>query len=141
MFYGQNRHTVDTKGRVIFPTKYREELGESFYVTRGLSHCLFVYPKSEWEKLEEKLKTLPMSSGGNIQRFFFNNTENVSFDKQGRILLASHLREYAGLSKDVVIAGVSNRLEIWDAAEFDNMNSMENMDADEIASQMEILGI
>lgn len=141
MFYGQNRHGIDPKGRIIFPTKYREELGEVFYITRGLSRCLFVYPENEWKKLEDQLRALPMSSAGNIQRFFFNNTEKVSFDKQGRVLLASHLREYARLEKDVVIAGVSNRLEIWDAAEFDNMNSLDNMDVDEITAQMETLGL
>lgn len=141
LFYGQNRHGIDPKGRIIFPTKYREELGEVFYITRGLAACLFVYPENEWKKLEDKLKELPMSSAGNIQRFFFNNTEKVSFDKQGRVLLASHLRDYAKLTKDIVIAGVSNRLEIWDADEFDNMNNMDNMNADEIIAQMETLGI
>ncbi|MBE7028680.1 MAG: division/cell wall cluster transcriptional repressor MraZ [Clostridia bacterium] len=141
MFYGQNRHAIDPKGRIIFPSKYREELGEYFYITRGLSNCLFVYPENEWKKLEEKLRSLPMSSAGNIQRFFFNNTEKVSCDKQGRVLLASHLKDYAKLKKDIVIAGVSNRLEIWDAEEFDGMNSLDNMNVEEITSQMEILGL
>ena len=141
MFYGQNRHAIDPKGRIICPTKYREELGEYFYVTRGLSNCLFVYPENEWKKLEDQLRSLPMSSAGNIQRFFFNNTEKVSCDKQGRVLLASHLKEYASLKKDVVIAGVSNRLEIWDAEEFDKMNNLDNMNVDEITAQMETLGI
>lgn len=141
LFYGQNRHAIDPKGRIIFPTKYRDELGEFFYITRGLSNCLFVYPENEWKKLEDKLRALPMSSAGNIQRFFFNNTEKVSCDKQGRVLLASHLKEYANLKKDIVIAGVSNRLEIWDAEEFDNMNSFENMNVDEITAQMETLGL
>ncbi len=141
MFYGQNRHAIDPKGRIIFPTKYREELGEYFYVTRGLSNCLFVYPENEWKKLEDQLRSLPMSSAGNIQRFFFNNTEKVSCDKQGRVLLAAHLKEYASLKKDVVIAGVSNRLEIWDAEEFDKMNNLDNMNVEEITAQMETLGI
>ena len=141
MFYGQNRHAIDPKGRIIFPTKYREELGEFFYITRGLSNCLFVYPENEWKKLEDQLRSLPMSSAGNIQRFFFNNTEKVSCDKQGRVLLAGHLKDYANLKKDIVIAGVSNRLEIWDAEEFDNMNNLDNMNVDEITAQMETLGL
>lgn len=141
MFYGQNRHAVDPKGRIIFPTRYREELGEYFYITRGLSNCLFVYPENEWIKLENQIRSLPMSKAGDIQRFFFHNTERVSCDKQGRVLLASHLKEYASIQKDVVIAGVSNRLEIWDADKFDEMNNSNNMNVDEITAQMEILGI
>ena len=141
LFYGQNRHAVDPKGRIIFPTRYREELGEYFYITRGLSNCLFVYPENEWKKFEDQLRSLPMSKGRDIQRFFFNNTEKVSCDKQGRVLLANHLKEFASIKKEIVIAGVSNRLEIWDADEFDKMNNMENMNVDEITSHMEILGI
>lgn len=141
MFYGQNRHTIDPKGRAIFPAKYREKLGDVFYITRGLQSCLFVYPKDAWLKFEEKLKSLPDSTGGAIQRYFFNNTEEVSFDKQGRVLIPSHLRDFAGLTKDIVIAGVSSKIEIWDAQKFDGLNTMDNMSPDEISAQMELLGL
>ena len=141
MFYGQHRHGIDDKGRLIFPSKYREELGEFFYITRGLDRFLLVYPENEWKKLEDQLKSLPMSKGGDIQRFFFHNTEKVSFDKQGRVVLPSHLREYAGIDKDIVIAGVSNRLEIWDAAKYDKVNNIDAINPDDIAAQMEVLGI
>lgn len=141
VFYGQNRHTIDPKGRAIFPAKYREKLGDVFYITRGLQSCLFVYPKDAWLKFEEKLKSLPDSTGGAIQRYFFNNTEEVSFDKQGRVLIPSHLRDFAGLTKDIVIAGVSSKIEIWDAQKFDGLNTMDNMSPDEISAQMELLGL
>jgi protein mraZ len=141
VFYGQNRHTIDPKGRAIFPAKYREKLGDVFYITRGLQSCLFVYPRDEWLKFEEKLKALPDSTGGAIQRYFFNNTEEVSFDKQGRVLIPGHLRDFAGLSKDIVIAGVSSKIEIWDAQKFDELNTMDNMSPDEISAQMELLGL
>ena len=141
MFYGQHRHGIDDKGRLIFPSKYRDDLGEFFYITRGLDRFLLVYPENEWKKLEEQLKSLPMSKGSEIQRFFFNNTEKVSFDKQGRVLIPSHLREYAELDRDTVIAGVSNRLEIWDAAKYDKVNNIDAIDPEDIAAQMEVLGI
>ena len=141
LFYGQNRHGIDPKGRVILPTKYREKLGEVFYITKGLASCLFVYPESEWSELKEKLDALPMSTGGDVQRFFYTNMAEVSADKQGRVLLPSHLREYASLDKDVVIAGVGKRIEIWDAKTFDDMNALPKMDPDEILMKMESLGI
>ena len=108
---------------------------------RQLQSCLFVYPRDEWLKFEEKLKALPDSTGGAIQRYFFNNTEEVSFDKQGRVLIPGHLRDFAGLSKDIVIAGVSSKIEIWDAQKFDELNTMDNMSPDEISAQMELLGL
>lgn len=141
LFYGQHRHGIDAKGRIIFPAKYREELGEYFYITRGLDHFLLVYPENEWKILEDQLKSLPMSKGSEIQRFFFNNTEKASFDKQGRVLIPSHLRDYGNLTKDIVIAGVSNRLEIWDAAKFDEINDASSINPEDVAAQMELLGI
>ena len=141
MFYGQHRHGIDEKGRLIFPSKYRDDLGDVFYITRGLDRFLLVYPQDEWNKLEESLKSLPMSKGSAIQRFFFSNTEKTSFDKQGRVLIPANLREYAGLDKDIVIAGVGNRIEIWDAPKYDDLNSVDAVDPDDIAAQMEVLNI
>lgn len=106
---------MDDKGRIAMPVKFREELGQAFVVTRGLDRCLFVYPRPEWEILENKLKALPMTSADarSFTRFFFSGASECELDKQGRILLPSTLREYANLEKDCVVIGVSNRVEIW----------------------------
>lgn len=141
MFYGQHRHGIDEKGRAIFPAKYRELLGEKFFITVSLDQCLQVFPENEWRQIEFKIKSLPISSGGEIQRFFFNNTEDASFDKQGRVLIPHNLRIYAGLKKDIVIAGVSNRLEIWDAEKYDSLNNVSVINAEDVAQQMRALGI
>lgn len=112
---GEFQHTLDDKGRMIVPVKFREGLGTSFVVTRGLDKCLFVYPLAEWEMLEQKLKTLPMtrSDARSFVRFFFSGATECELDKQGRILLPVALREYANLTRDAIVLGVSNRVEIW----------------------------
>jgi MraZ protein len=112
---GEFQHTLDDKGRMIVPVKFREGLGTSFVVTRGLDKCLFVYPLAEWEMLEQKLKTLPMtrSDARSFVRFFFSGATECELDKQGRILIPVALREYANLTRDAIVLGVSNRVEIW----------------------------
>lgn len=112
---GEYQHTLDDKGRMIVPVKFREGLGSSFVVTRGLDKCLFVYPMEEWEILEQKLKSLPMtrSDARSFVRFFFSGATECELDKQGRILIPATLREYANLSRDAIVLGVSNRVEIW----------------------------
>ena len=119
---GSFSHNIDLKGRMNFPTKLRELLGESFIITKGLDNCLFVYSVSEWAVLEEKIKSLPLSKGRNLQRFFFSGASEVETDKQGRILIPQHLREYAGLEKDVMVIGASNRAEIWDKSKWEVQN-------------------
>ena len=119
---GSFSHNIDVKGRMNFPTKLRELLGESFIITKGLDNCLFVYSVSEWAVLEEKIKSLPLSKGRNLQRFFFSGASEVEADKQGRILIPQHLREYAGLEKDVMVIGASNRAEIWDKSKWEVQN-------------------
>lgn len=121
MFMGEFSHNIDDKGRLIIPAKFREGLGENFVVTRGLDHCLFVYPRSEWEILEGKLKTLPLTSADAraFSRFFFSGATQGEFDKQGRVTLPTHLRDYATLLKDCVVIGVSNRVEIWGKEQWD----------------------
>ncbi|WP_264987282.1 division/cell wall cluster transcriptional repressor MraZ [Lysinibacillus piscis] len=115
MFMGEYQHSVDAKGRLIVPAKFREALGETFVVTRGLDNCLFGYPMNEWRKLEEKLKDLPMTKKDTraFARFFFSGATEVEIDKQGRINIPSMLIQHAQLVKECVVLGVSNRIEIW----------------------------
>ena len=115
VFMGEYQHTLDEKGRVIVPAKFREGLGESFVMTRGLDKCLFVYPQSEWEILEQKLKSLPMTRADarSFVRFFLSGATECALDKQGRIVIPTLLRDYATLDRDIVVLGVSNRVEIW----------------------------
>lgn len=112
---GEYQHTVDTKGRLIIPAKFRDALGEAFVITRGLDHCLFGYPMDEWRKLEEKLKELPMTKkdARAFARFFFSGATEVEIDKQGRINIPTNLLEHAHLTKECVVLGVSSRIEIW----------------------------
>ncbi len=143
MLLGEYSHNLDAKGRVSVPAKFREDLGHTFIVTKGLDNCLFAYSKEEWKTFEEKLKNLPLTNmnARNFIRFFFSGATECEIDKQGRINIPQNLREYASLSKDVYIIGVSTRVEIWNKEKWDNYTSPENMDLDEIASQMSNLGI
>ena len=141
MFMGEYNHTVDTKGRLIIPSKFREQLGEEFIVTKGLDGCLFVFPQDEWQAFEEKLRTLPLTQKGARQftRFFVAGATPCELDKQGRILLPVTLREFAGLDKDVVLAGMLNRIEIWSKDKWTENNACGDMD--DIAEQMTQLGL
>lgn len=143
MLLGEYNHNIDEKGRVSVPAKFRDDLGNTFIVTKGLDNCLFAYSKEEWTKFEEKLKTLPMTNTNarNFVRFFFAGATECEIDKQGRINIPQNLREYANFSKELCIIGVSTRVEIWDREKWQNYTSPENMDVDEIASQMSDLGI
>ncbi len=116
MFFGEYEHTLDAKGRVIIPAKLREELGDTFIIAKGLDGCLSVYPLDQWTAFEEKLQSLPLGQADvrAFVRFFFSGATEGEADKQGRVMLPPNLREFAKLSKDVVIAGAGNRLEIWD---------------------------
>lgn len=115
MFMGEYHHNVDTKGRLIVPAKFRENLGEVFILTRGLDQCLFGYPLNEWTIIEEKLKSLPMTKkdARAFTRFFFSGATECEVDKQGRINIAAPLMNYAKIEKECVVLGVSNRIEIW----------------------------
>lgn len=143
MLLGEYNHNVDEKGRVSVPAKFREDLGGSFIVTKGLDNCLFIYSKIEWSTFETKLKDLPLTNPNarNFIRFFFSGACECELDKQGRITLPQNLREYAGLSKDVTIIGVSTRVEIWDREKWNGYTGSDNMDMNEIAIQMSNLGI
>lgn len=115
MFMGEYKHNVDVKGRMIVPSKFREGLGDSFVVTRGLDKCLFAYPLDEWKVIEEKLKQLPLTKkdARAFTRFFFSGAIECEMDKQGRINIPQTLRNYADLEKECVVIGVSERVEIW----------------------------
>ncbi len=119
---GEYSHNLDAKGRIIVPAKFRENLGESFVLTRGLDRCLFVYPKAEWHILEDKLKQLPLTKkdARKFTRFFLSGASEQEMDKQGRISIPQPLRSYANLSKECTVIGVSNRIEIWDADEWND---------------------
>lgn len=115
MFMGEYQHNIDTKGRIIVPAKFRELLGETFVITRGLDRCLFGYPLEEWKQVEEKLKALPLTKkdARAFTRFFFSGASECELDKQGRINIPTPLVSYAQLEKECVVLGVSNRIEIW----------------------------
>ena len=142
MFMGQYNHTIDTKGRVIIPAKFREKLGESFVVTKGLDGCLYGYADEEWKKFEEKLSALPITNKDARQftRFFLAGAAECELDKQGRILIPSVLREFAGLDKDVVLVGSASKIEIWSKERWDSSNETYEGNMDEIAANMESLG-
>ncbi|MEK7116464.1 MAG: division/cell wall cluster transcriptional repressor MraZ [Patescibacteria group bacterium] len=116
MFIGEFRHTLDDKGRLAIPVKFRPAIAEGAVVTRGLDRSLFLYPKTEWEKLAQKLSALPLSQSDTraFARLMLAGAMNVEVDKSGRVMIPEYLRRYAGLSKDVVVTGLYDRLEIWD---------------------------
>ena len=116
MLIGEYRHALDDKGRLFVPAKLRDALGEPLVVTRGLDQCLFVFPPAEWQRLEAKLRALPLaqSSARAFVRLLLSGASECVPDKQGRVTIPAHLREYAGLDRDVVVIGASNRVEIWD---------------------------
>ena len=140
MFMSEYNHTLDTKGRLIIPAKFRETLGEEFVISKGMDGCLFVYAGDDWNAFEQKLTSLPLINK-EARQFarFLAGAATVEVDKQGRILLPAHLREFAGLEKDVVLVGVGSRVEIWSKDKWEAMNS--DADMDEITGAMEGLGL
>lgn len=140
MFMGQFQHSLDSKGRLIIPSKFREILDSSFVLTKGLDKCLFVYPKNEWSLLEQKLKALPFTQkdARAFIRFFFAGAVETETDKQGRILIPPHLREHAQIERDVVIIGVSNRAEIWSQELWDEYSDEAALAYEEIAEKIDL---
>ncbi|WP_028307459.1 division/cell wall cluster transcriptional repressor MraZ [Desulfitibacter alkalitolerans] len=143
MFMGEYQHSLDPKGRLIVPSKFRDGLGQNFVITKGLDNCLFVYPMEEWLVIEKKLKNLPFTKADAraFVRFFFSGANECELDKQGRILLPSNLREYAKLDKDVVIIGVSSRIEIWSKEVWESYSQNEEMDYEGIAEKLQDIDI
>ena len=122
MFMGEYHHTIDEKGRLIIPSKFRTELGESFVITRGLENCLFVYSLIEWNKIVDNLKKLPFTKkdARNFTRFFLSGATVCELDKQGRANIPSSLTNFAGLDKDCIVIGVGDRLEIWSETKWED---------------------
>lgn len=135
---GEYRHTIDSKGRMIIPAKFREELGTTFVVTRGMDGCLFGYPMDEWQVLEAKLKKLPLTKkdARAFVRFFYSAAIECELDKQGRINIPKALREHAQLTKKSVVVGVSDRIEIWSQERWDAFAESAEENFDEIAEKM-----
>ncbi len=137
MLIGEYQHNIDRKGRVIVPSKFREDLGEHFYLTKGLDGCLFVLSPRGWAALQEKVSAMPISKARGLQRFFFSGAVEAEPDRQGRILIPQVLRDYAGLSRDVTFIGASNRAEIWDSASWKAFNA--TLTEESIAEAMDSL--
>ncbi|MBY6036195.1 division/cell wall cluster transcriptional repressor MraZ [Fictibacillus nanhaiensis] len=138
MFMGEYQHSIDEKGRMIIPSKFREELGTEFILTRGLDQCVFGYPLDEWKVIEDKLKSLPFTKkdARAFTRFFFSGAAECQLDKQGRVNIASPLRDYAKLEKDCVVIGVSNRIEIWSKSIWEEYFSKSEDSFGEIAESL-----
>ncbi len=143
MLMGEFEHSIDSKGRLIVPSKLREQLGEKFVVTRGLDGCLFGYPQTEWGKLEEKLDQMPLAKkdARSFVRFFYSAATECEIDKQGRINIPNTLRKHASLEKNCVIIGVSTRIEIWDKKRWDDFSEETEENFDDIAETMIDFGL
>lgn len=140
MFMGEFKHSIDAKGRLIIPAKFRDQLDGHFIVTRGLDGCLFGYPMAEWQQMEEKLKTLPLTKrdARAFVRFLYSAATECDIDKQGRINIPDTLCAHADLTKKCVIVGVSNRIEIWSEDRWQQFTSTTANDFDEIAEDLNI---
>lgn len=143
MFMGEFQHSLDEKGRLIIPAKFREDLGEKFVLTRGLDNSLFVYPMNQWKILEEKIKELPTSQADTraFVRLFFSGAVEAEPDKQGRMILPQHLREHAKIERDVYIIGVSTKIEIWSKQIWEEYTNHARQSYEEIAENIIDIGI
>ncbi|GAA0069149.1 division/cell wall cluster transcriptional repressor MraZ [Clostridium sardiniense] len=142
MFIGEYHHSIDGKNRMIVPSKLREGLNGKFVITKGLDGCLYAYPMEEWEVLEKKMKSLPLTNkdARAFVRFFFSGACEVELDKQGRGLIPQNLKEYAGIEKEIVSIGVLSRVEIWSREKWQEYNNSD-VDFESIAEKMSDLGI
>lgn len=143
MLLGEYKHSVDPKGRIAIPAKFREALQAGAIITRGLDSCLFVFTKGEWEKLAGKLMTLPLAKANSraFVRLMMAGAMDVVPDGQGRILVPEYLRKYAGIKKEAVVAGLYNRVEVWAVEAWEKYKSKTEGASDEIAEQLGELGI
>ncbi|MBQ0084216.1 MAG: division/cell wall cluster transcriptional repressor MraZ [Clostridiales bacterium] len=137
MLYGGYEHTIDKKGRVFIPAKFRDDLGESFIICRSISgkQCLCIYPFSQWEKLVAKLSALPMSQSSGIKRFIFDGSFNVEFDSQGRIVIPPSLRDFASLEGNAHLIGMVEYIELWSSQRWQEENNYNEIQAAEDAEK------
>ena len=138
---GEYEHRLDTKGRLIMPSKLREELGCTFMITKGLDNCLYVYPNDEWQQSADKLNQLPMTnkSARQFKRFFNSGAVKCETDAQGRVIIPQTLRTFSNIEKDVVIIGNGEKAEIWNKEAWDEINNEESLNMDEIADKLDEL--
>ena len=140
MLIGEYHHNIDVKGRVIVPAKFREDLGDSFIVSKGSNNCINIYSANEWQVFRAELLALRTPKASKLRHFFFSSAAPVELDAQGRILIPPTFREHAGLTKDLAIIGVSNHAEIWDKSRWDDYMSDPFFSSEEITGAMENLG-
>jgi len=143
MFLGEFNHTIDDKGRLTIPAKFRDELESGVVITRGLDGCLWAYGRSEWEALAEKIAKLPTTNPAarNFSRFVFSSAFDSIPDRQGRILLPQNLRDYASIQNETIVIGVKNKLEIWNPAKWSEVVTAVEQDTEAIVAQLQDLGI
>lgn len=143
MFIGEYKHSIDSKGRLAVPKKFRDALGDSPVITRGLDSCLFLYTREEWEKIAVKLSTLPISQKNTraFSRLMLAGAMDVQLDKQGRIMIPEYLRDYGRLQKNTIVAGLYNRLEVWDESAWNDYKHMTEAQSEDIAEQLSELGV
>ncbi len=143
MFIGEYRHTIDTKKRLALPVKFRKELGKTVIITRGLDNCLIIYPLKEWQVMSDKLGKLPLSQteARGFARVMLSGAMSVGLDRLGRILIPEYLKDYANLKKNVVVCGLYNRLEIWDAQSWKVYEKKMEKGVEDLASKLKELGI
>ncbi|MBD5430048.1 division/cell wall cluster transcriptional repressor MraZ [Lactobacillus sp.] len=139
MFMGEYHHNLDSKGRLIIPAKFRDQIGKLIVFTRGMEGCIFGYPISEWQKIETKLAQLPLNkkNARNFMRIFYSGAMETEFDRQGRINLTATLKEYAALKHECIIIGVSNRIEIWSAERWQKFSEQASEDYNDIAEDLD----
>ena len=134
---GEFEHVIDEKGRMFIPSKFRAELGCRFVLTKSVNNCLVAYPTADWEAFEEKLKSYPSNKATPLLRFFVGSSQDMELDGQGRILVPQKLRSYAGLDKNIVVVGMIDHLEIWDAEAWEN-ESVSPASAEELMAELGI---
>lgn len=143
MFIGEHKHTIDDKGRLAIPVRFRNKLASGAVVTRGLDNCLFMYPLEEWEEMAKKLAALPLTQANAraFVRLMLAGAMDVEMDKQGRVVMPAYLRKYANLKNSVIVAGLYNRVEIWDEESWSKYQADTEKDSSDIAENLSQLGV
>jgi len=143
VFLGEHQHTIDPKGRIVLPSRFREDLSKGCFITKGLDRCLFVFTPAQWELEVERIRSLPRTDRRlrNYSRVFFAGAIDQKPDKQGRIQIPAALRDYAGLDKEVCVVGVGERVEIWDAVTWQDVTTNADVEYSQIEEALSELGI